>query len=154
MQAVIIAVILSLQLESCIIIANIQKYFRFHVKGRCHKHPEGGEGGSLYWIFNPSRILRKSLRLYFSSKKSLRKSLRLYFSSKKSLRKSLRLYFSSKKSLRKSLRLYFSSKRSLRKSLRVKIYPLPSPIGYRGENSLIKYLTTPDTKKYTSIKHP
>ena len=99
MQAVIIAVILSLQLESCIIIANRQKYFRFHVKGRCHKHPEGGGGGSLYWIFNPSRILRKSLRLYFSSKKSLRKSLRLYF----------------------------SSKRSLRKSLRVKIYPLASP---------------------------
>ena len=73
----------------------------------------GGEGGSLYWIFNPSRILRKSLCLYFSSKKSLRKSLRLYFSSIKSLRKSLCLYFSSKK--------------SLRKSLRVKIYPLANP---------------------------
>ena len=65
---------------------NRQKYFSFHVKGRCHKHPEGREGGSLHWIFNPSRILRKSHRLYFSSKKSLRKSLRSYFSSKKSLR--------------------------------------------------------------------
>ena len=35
-----------------------RKYFRFHVKGRCHKHPEGW-GGRLYWIFTPSRILWK-----------------------------------------------------------------------------------------------
>ena len=63
MQTVIIAVILSLQLESCIIISNRQKYFRFHVKGRCHKHPEGGRGG----VCTGSSPLRESFENRFVS---------------------------------------------------------------------------------------
>ena len=52
---------MSLQLESCIIIANRQKYFRFHVKGRCHKHPEGGRGG----VCTGSSSLRESFENRF-----------------------------------------------------------------------------------------
>ena len=63
MLIVIIAVILSLQLESCIIISNRQKYFRFHVKGRCHKHPEGGRGG----VCTGSSPLRESFENRFVS---------------------------------------------------------------------------------------
>ena len=62
MQAVIIAVILSLQLESCILISNRKKYLRFHVKGRCHKHPEGGGRGG---VCTGSSTLRESFENRF-----------------------------------------------------------------------------------------
>ena len=90
-------------------------------------------GGGLYWIFTPSRILRKSLRLYFSSKKSLRKLLRFYFYEKNPFKNCfvsismIKNPFKNpfvcispvKKSLRKSLCLYFSNKLYVLRSMYV-----------------------------------